>query len=81
MPKPAILIIAALSLAALATPEAQVRTSDLQIQLGGIDLVLGMAQDDALRKLSAVYNVNFDNGKWNVTKKGSSYRPLGSMSP
>ena len=70
--------------AALATPNAQRQSQDdLHIQLAGIDLTLGMRQDEALGKLSAVYAVSFVEAykQWTVSEKNRpSYRPIGAVS-
>src|SRR3989442_110685 len=78
-------LLASLTLTvALATPRAQPQSQDdLHIQLAGIDLTLGMRQDDALRKLSAVYAVSYDEAykQWTVSEKDrSSYRQIGAVS-
>ena len=41
--------------------QAQEQESDDHIQLGGIELTLGMLQEEALQKLSSVYDLNYRN--------------------
>ena len=44
-----------------ATPlQAQEQESGNRIQLGEIELTLGMPQEEALQKLASVYTVNYD---------------------
>jgi len=40
-----------------APPLAQPPAEDLEIEFGGIQLRLGMTQDDVLRKLAVVYDI------------------------
>lgn len=60
---------------------AQPRNQDSLIQLGGIQLELGMSQEEALRKLSVVYDVRHVDstpGNWIILRKGGPpYRNIG----
>ena len=60
-------------LAALVTGASQQQEADTEILLGGILLRLEMHQDDALRSLSAVYEVKHQDhlpGTWVVLRRG-----------
>ena len=51
--------------------QAQEQESDDRIQLGGIELTLGMPQEEALQKLASVYTVNYDpRAGWSVMRRG-----------
>jgi hypothetical protein len=66
---------------ALATPHAQ-RQDQEKTQLGGIELTLGMPQDDVLRKLGIVYHITYNDsvGEWSVMRNGDPlYRLVGTV--
>ena len=52
--------------------QAQEQESDDRIQLGGIELTLGMPQEEALQKLASVYDLNYRNPRagWLVQRRG-----------
>ena len=51
--------------------QAQEQESDDRIQIGGIELTLGMPQGEALEKLASVYDVNYDpRAGWSVMRRG-----------
>ncbi len=52
--------------------QAQEQESDDHIQLGGIELTLGMLQEEALQKLSSVYDLNYrdPSAGWFVQRRG-----------
>ena len=51
--------------------QAQEQESDDRIQLGGIELTLGMPQEEVLQKLASVYTVNYDpRAGWSVIRRG-----------
>jgi hypothetical protein len=66
-----------------ATVGAQRATVDNRIQIGGINLILGTAQADVLRNLSAAYRVVYDAAysRWDISEKSTdASRLLGSVS-
>jgi len=75
----ALLLIASSDVAFSATPK-----SDLVIDVGGIQLELGMPQDDALARLATLYDLRHQDsapGNWTVVRRGGpSYDFLGSLS-
>ena len=52
--------------------QAQEPESDDRIQLGGIELTLGMPQEEVLQKLASVYDLNYINPRagWFVQRRG-----------
>ena len=52
--------------------QAQEPESDDRIQLGGIELTLGIPQEEALQKLASVYDLNYINPRagWFVQRRG-----------
>jgi hypothetical protein len=68
--------------AAAVAARAQSQDQDAGIRLAGIDLRLGMRQEDALRDLSAVYSVIFDESynRWDVWAKDRASKQIGTLS-
>ena len=75
-------VLAFVGIAAISPARSQ--DPEIQLQLGGIELALGMAQEDVLRKLAVLYDVrHMDNapGNWTVLRKGGPpYRMVGAVS-
>ena len=59
--------------------QAQEPESDDRIQLGGIELTLGIPQEEALRKLASVYDLNYINPRagWFVQRRGAPFDVVG----
>jgi hypothetical protein len=67
------LAVGLFSVLAVAVPTAHAQDSDNSILLGGIQLELGMSQEDVLRKLGVVYSITHwesSPGNWVVTRRG-----------
>ena len=62
--------------------QAQEQESDDRIQIGGIELTLGMPQEEALEKLASVYDVNYDpRVGWSVMRRGGPpFSMIGNIS-
>lgn len=75
----AVLVFLTASLDAQQKPRA-----DTTIQIGGVDMSIGMSQDDALTPLAHLYDVRHqDNlpGFWTVVRRGGPpYEIIGSLS-
>jgi len=67
--------------AGFAAPLAQSDEADTRIKLGGIDLRLGMPQDDVLRKLGLMYDVRDSSGGWMIYRRGGPpFELIGNIS-
>jgi hypothetical protein len=69
------------SVALLSATTSGAQTVAPRISIGGIELQLGMPQEEALRKLSVLYRVqDLSPGSWVVLRENrGEYAPLGSI--